>query len=538
MSLQNQRSLSRGQVLPLMRRIDGAPDPLALFEASFEAGQLSLLLESASPDAARADQSIFVARSAVIAECRGREVELRAITANGDNALLFLEEHLKAHALGPIQDRRLKLSFPVLQSEAEAVDGQDEDRRLREPSPLDALRAMATGFTLLQDPGERGYLCAGVMAWDLLDSFETLPEAQSDPLNYPNYRFVLPELLVIIDHRRKQTRLLGHVFGGHPAKVDEAHARLHAALKAMVQAIEETPTLSKPRPLPDALWQQYEASLSDEAYADLVGRLKEHVRAGDVFQVVPSRSFVGPCPNPLGAYQRLREINPSPYMFYMSDGEQTLFGASPETSVQVDRVGNELRVRIKPIAGTRPRGWVNGRLQHDLDNRYEAELRFDEKEQAEHVMLVDLARNDVARVAKPESRRVERFMAVERYSHVMHTVSSVVGELLPGLDALHAVQASLTMGTLTGAPKLRAAELIRETEADKRGAYGGSIGYLAFDGSLDSAIVIRSAFVTHGEASLRAGAGVVYDSDPQLEAKETVQKASAVAFAIKEGGGA
>jgi anthranilate synthase component 1 len=218
-------------------------------------------------------------------------------------------------------------------------------------------------------------------------------------------------------------------------------------------------------------------------------------------------------------------------MFYVKRQEDVLFGSSPETCLKVS--GQPRRVEITPLAGTRPRGFdASGFIDPDLDSRLEAELKLDQKELAEHMMLVDLARNDVARVSRPGTRRVDRLLTVDRFSHVMHLVSYVSGELRGDLDALHAYAASMNMGTLVGAPKVRAAELLRELEPTKRGPYGGAVGYLSCDGAMDTAITIRSALVRDNVAYVRAGAGVVYDSDPQLEADETRRKAQAVLKAL------
>lgn len=268
--------------------------------------------------------------------------------------------------------------------------------------------------------------------------------------------------------------------------------------------------------------------LDDAAFAALVTELKAHIVAGDVFQIVASRTFSAPCPDPRAAYARLGRSNPSPYQFFWTDDNGVVFGASPEASVRVTRQEDaQLRLELHPIAGTRRRGACT-----DEDDRIEAELRLSEKEVAEHMMLVDLARNDISRVAIPGTRRVTRLLATERYSHVMHLVSEVAGTLRPGLDALHAYAACANMGTLVGAPKVRAAELLREHERDKRGIYGGAIGWLSHDGTLDSAIVIRSAYVKDGVAHVRAGAGVVDGSDPVAEADETSRKARAVLSAL------
>lgn len=281
----------------------------------------------------------------------------------------------------------------------------------------------------------------------------------------------------------------------------------------------------------EALPSQLNVDKSDKTYCADVEKLKGNIRKGDIFQVVPSRCFSLPCPQPLVAYRELKRTNPSPYMFYMNDQDFTLFGASPESAVKFEHKSRQ--VEMYPIAGTRRRGLnADGSINLDLDGRLELELRQDTKETAEHMMLVDLARNDIARISEPGSRYVKDLLKVDRYSHVMHLVSRVVGTLRHDLDALHAYQACMNMGTLTGAPKIRASELIREVEQKRRGSYGGAVGYLNSDGDMDTCIVIRSAFVKNGIAYVQAGAGVVFDSKPQAEADETRGKAAAVLNAI------
>ena len=220
--------------------------------------------------------------------------------------------------------------------------------------------------------------------------------------------------------------------------------------------------------------------------------MKGHIAEGEVYQIVPSRTFRAPCPDPLRTYAALRALDPSPYHFFVAAPDHVVFGASPETSVRVyAEKGVGHKVEVKPIAGTRPRGATG-----DEDDRLEAEMRLDAKEAAEHMMLVDLARNDVARVSIAGTRRVEKLLGVERYARVMHLVSSVTGALKPGMDALDALQACLNVGTLTGAPKIRATQLLRETEVTKRGPYGGAIGWINGEGMMDTAVVIRTAVVT------------------------------------------
>jgi anthranilate synthase component 1 len=265
----------------------------------------------------------------------------------------------------------------------------------------------------------------------------------------------------------------------------------------------------------------------------MVNAAKQHIIDGDIFQVVLSRTITEPCPDePLDVYKRLRQLNPSPYMFYLNTPNTILMGSSPELNLRVS--GIDVRnVEIRPIAGTKPRGRVGGEIDADTDFRYEAELKLDRKELAEHIMLVDLARNDIARVAQPGSRVVTELLTAEKYESVQHLVSNVKGRLANGLDALSAYLATMNMGTLTGAPKIEAMKLIRLLEKTKRGYYGGAVMYLTVDGQFDSCITIRSLQVRDRTAYIRVGAGIVHDSVPKTEFEETEHKAGSCLRAIR-----
>ena len=266
----------------------------------------------------------------------------------------------------------------------------------------------------------------------------------------------------------------------------------------------------------------------------MVRSAKKHIVDGDIFQVVLSRTKVEPCPDEaLDVYKRLRELNPSPYMFYISTPNTTLLGSSPELNLRVS--GTEQRnVEIRPIAGTKPRGKIKGKLDADIDFRYEAELKIDRKELAEHMMLVDLARNDIARVAEPGTRVVTELLTAEKYESVQHLVSNVKGTLAKNLDALSAYLATMNMGTLTGAPKIEAMKIIRQLEKTKRGYYGGAVMYLTVDGQFDSCITIRSLQIKDHKAFIRVGAGIVHDSVPKTEFEETEHKAGSCMRALTQ----
>jgi anthranilate synthase component 1 len=337
------------------------------------------------------------------------------------------------------------------------------------------------------------------------------------------------EQLLHLDHRKRSGRLTGSYF--YSADDTGNREQLEQEFSALADKCCNMNLVDLPPAAPAA--DAITVNKSNEEFAAIVRRLKQNILEGDVFQIVPSRCFSVNCPNPLRAYRRLRQLNPSPYMFYLCDPEFTLFGASPEMAVRFSAA--ERTVELCPIAGTRRRGKnADGTINADLDSRIELELRTDAKEMAEHLMLVDLARNDLARICVAGSRHVGQLLKVDRYSHVMHLVSRVVGQLRPELDALHAWQACMNMGTLTGAPKVRAMQLIREMEGVRRDSYGGAIGYLLGNGDMETCIVIRSAMVVDGKARVQAGAGVVYDSVPELEAEETSNKAAAVLAAIEQ----
>jgi anthranilate synthase component 1 len=530
-------TLSAGTVLPLVREVTGSPDPLALYAALSDGGRRpgTFLLESAETGAGAGERSLLGLSSALRVTCVGRMVEITACSANGRSLLPWLAERFAPLAVSTSEEA-IRVSFPP-----PPPGCHEEAARGRLVSPLDALRAVVFGPELLAQPTDACYLAAGIFSYDLVDLFEELPGGRPEPSPTPYFEFVVPDRLIIIDHLRNRTLLVANAFGG-----EDGSANYHDAVGAIGALLQVVSSGSGNRtagvtavrgaadsgsPTPAA-----RADLSDAEYRRLVVQLKRHIVAGDVFQIVASRTFELPCPDPLAAYAQLRAANPSPYLFYVAGESSTVFGASPETALKVH--GDPKRVTIRPIAGTTGRGRsADGQLDQDLDARREAALRLDEKETAEHMMLVDLARNDVARVSRPGTRQVTRLLSVDRYAHVMHLVSEVEGVLAEGHDALHAYAAALNMGTLVGAPKIRAAQLLREVERTRRGVYGGAVGYLTHDGSLDTAIVIRAAVVRQGIAAVRAGAGIVFDSDPAAEALETRRKAEAVLRAIAAAGG-
>lgn len=516
-----QLSEQPGKVETLIVSSQYQANPLNLYQQLCHNKANSLLLESAEIDSKDDLKSLLLVDAALKLTCNGHTVTVQTLTDNGKALLPLLVSQSHASQVQQTSDDALTLTFA-------AADRQlDEDNRLKAKSVFDSLRTLVNQVQPLRQHPHAVFL-GGAFAYDLLAGFEALPDVPNGANSCPDFVFYLAETLILIDHQTQTTDIIGSVFSGN--NVAQNYFAVSQRLEQLNQQLIQGGSYHQ-QAVPRVSREQLSVDKSDEIYQQDVRALKEHILAGDIFQVVPSRTFSLPCPDPHLAYAKLKQQNPSPYMFFLQDEAFCIFGASPESALKYCSQSNQ--VEVYPIAGTRPRGFnPNGSINMDLDSRIELNLREDEKEKAEHLMLVDLARNDIARVSVPGTRYVKDLLKVDRYSQVMHLVSRVVGQLRPDLDALHAYQACMNMGTLVGAPKVSAAKLIREVEKQRRGSYGGAVGYLNSQGDMDTCIVIRSAFVKQGTAYVQAGAGVVYDSDPVSEANETRSKAQAVLRAI------
>lgn len=514
----------------------------------------TVLLESADIASKQHLTTIAVLAASAQITCTGDTVTLKALdTTDGPQALKAVAQELSS-AVTRQSDSELVLHLPSV-----AEDSAEEHARLRERSTMEPLRILTD--QVVAHPHLP--LVAGAVAFDYLGTYESLPPVADGANTCPDYLFFNARIILVVDHPTGSCQLVGASLDAAQlsAQMDALEAAINelpaqAASAPAEQAAPATPAQAAPAqqttlapsaqqaaspeaqatPAPSAQQTAEDTitaypTMSDADFCELVAKMQQHIAIGDAYQVVPSRGFVIDCPQPLQTYRYLHDADPSPYMFYIATDDFELFGASPESSLLHSAKTGQ--VAIRPIAGTRPRGFASdGSIDHELDIRLELELRSDAKEVAEHVMLVDLARNDVARISAPGTRKVTQLLRVDRYSRVMHLVSEVTGQLASDLHPLDAFRASMTMGTLTGAPKLRAAELIRQYEGTRRGSYGGAVGYLRGDGELDTCIVIRSAFARGGKAIVQAGAGVVSDSVPQREADETAHKASNVLRAI------
>lgn len=406
----------------------------------------------------------------------------------------------------------------------EIVEG-GEVRRVEVSDPLNYIRDYMARYQPVEVPGIPRFFggAVGYLGYDAVRHFETLPDKNPSNINTYDANFIITDTILIFDSLSQKIKVVSnaHVDGGTSlqAAYDDAIAKIEgliARLKAPLPPKEKKPSNGK---------VEFASNVKPEEFEAAVTRAKEYVRNGDIIQVVLSQRFSGELTvEPFDIYRALRTLNPSPYMFFLRLDETLVVGASPEVMVRKE---GEM-VELRPIAGTRPRGATTA-----ADEELARDLLDDPKERAEHVMLVDLGRNDLGRVCKTGSVKVTELMVVERYSHVMHIVSNVQGELSGGQDAFDVVRATFPAGTLSGAPKVRAMEIIDELEGVRREVYGGAVGYFSFSGNMDMAIAIRTLVIKDGKVHLQAGAGIVADSDPAAEYVETVNKAKAVVKAIE-----
>ena len=454
-----------------------------------DAGRDSFILESVTGGEVRGRYSIIGCKPDLIWECHGQTSRLNR-TARFDR-----------EAFAPCDDAPLTALRALLAESA--IDMPDD------------LPAAAAGLF-------------GYLGYDMIRLVEHLPNVNPDPLGLPDAVLMRPSIIAVLDGVKGEVTVVSPAWVSSGLSARAAYAQAAERVSDALRDLERAPAtaareMGEMRPLPDPV-----SNFAHADYLAAVERSKDYIRAGDIFQVVPSQRWTQDFPEPpFALYRALRRTNPSPFMFFFNFGPFQVVGASPEILVRV--FGGE--VTIRPIAGTRPRG-----ATPEEDRALEADLLSDQKELAEHLMLLDLGRNDVGRVAKIGTVKPTEEFIVEHYSHVMHIVSNVVGELREGEDALSALLAGLPAGTVSGAPKVRAMEIIDELEPEKRGVYGGGVGYFSAGGDMDMCIALRTAVLKDGKLFIQAGGGVVYDSDPEAEFQETVNKSRAIRRAAADAG--
>src|ERR1700681_2436494 len=462
-------------------------------------------------------------------ECLPSPEDARALAK--DHALIPVYREVLADMLTPVRAYTLLCPPGSPGFLLESVEGGERQARYSfigfEPKPLDmapddplaALRAVASEVTAPVKGIPRFHGGAvGYLGYETARHFERLPVAEGAPPPMPESAFLRADDLAVFDHVTRRLKLLT-IFRPDREDYDAAVARIDA----MEERLASDQVAVWPRGADGSPWK---SNVTPGQFHAMVDAAREHILAGDAFQIVVSQRFQKPlAASPFDVYRCLRAINPSPYMFFLAlGGDRHVVGTSPEKLVQVEGK----RVETRPLAGTRRRG-----ADEAEDTSLERELLSDLKERAEHVMLVDLGRNDVGRVARPGTVSVDRLMEVERYSHVMHISSTVTGELSEASSGLDALRAAFPAGTVSGAPKIPRLEVIAELEPDQRGVYAGSLGYVSFGGNLDMAITLRTVVIADGEAYVQAGAGVVADSRPEREFEETLEKAGAMFKAIE-----
>ncbi|MCD4831541.1 MAG: anthranilate synthase component 1 [Anaerohalosphaeraceae bacterium] len=519
-----------GQVLPLVREIPIA-EPVDYFARLSDYGRKvnSCLFESKDHLAGdeggnltfgTAEPSLYLAGT-------GKDFVIKALSETGKRIL----EYFSGNCRGRFAFcEKISYSDEKIVGTIAASDGIiDEQSRLKAVNQVDVIRAVNFAFTLAGKPFRVTCGMLGALSYDFIDQFESLPKSAEALIDTPDYELYFADNMFITDHKEGKSYVVVNAIITDGER-EQVTAEAENCFKRYFEALNAAPPKVR----------RYEGELAlartdtdQNQYEQMVKIAKQHIIDGDVFQVVLSRTIAEPCPDePLDVYKRLRKLNPSPYMFYLNTPSTVLAGASPELNLRVSGT-KEPVVEIRPIAGTKPRGRIDGVMDADTDFRYEAELKLDRKELAEHMMLVDLARNDIARVSAEGSRVVDELLVVEKYESVMHLVSNVRGQLAEGLDALSAYLATMNMGTLSGAPKIEAMKIIRQLEKNKRGYYGGAVMYLTVDGQFDSCITIRSLQIKDHVAYIRAGAGIVYDSVAKTEFEETGHKAGSCLRAVR-----
>ncbi len=463
--------------------------PVSLMLKLADAAKMSFMLESVTGGEVRGRYSVVGMKPDVIWECRGTASRINRQARFDDTAF-------------------------------EPLDGH----------PLDTLRALIAESRIDMPEGIPAIAAGlfGYLGYDMIRLVEHLPNVNPDPIGVADATLIRPTVVAVLDGVKGEVTVCSPAWVGSGLSARAAYAQAAERVMDAVRDLERAP-VGESRSLGDvAHLGEFRSNFAPAAYRAAVEKAKEYIRAGDIFQVVPSQRWTADFAlPPFALYRSLRRTNPSPFLTFFNFGSFQIVGASPEILVRL-RAGE---VTIRPIAGTRPRG-----ATPEEDRAHEADLLADKKELAEHLMLLDLGRNDVGRVAKVGTVRPTEKFIIERYSHVMHIVSNVVGEIAEGHDALSALLAGLPAGTVSGAPKVRAMEIIDELEPEKRGVYGGGVGYFAANGEMDMCIALRTAVVKDQKLYIQAGGGVVYDSDPEAEYQETVNKSKALRKAAEDAG--
>ncbi|MBN2280861.1 MAG: anthranilate synthase component 1 [Candidatus Marinimicrobia bacterium] len=522
----------KGDLVPIIKSQKINIDPVLFFGHLTNFGQDTncILLESANTISKYGEKSIGAINPCLKIKGKGENFVIKALNKTGEYFLAEIVDDLIF--CDDLVITKEKISGTLIPDKSQT----DERERLKARTHFDILRVINNRFIPISNGVNPAGGIFGAISYDIIDQFEDLPPSKTDIIGDHDYEMIYVDNFFIMDHIKNEMKFVANALISNQSRDD-----VYLDCIKKLNRYEECLQLCKNTGFPsyfDETDEEIEwiTDTEKENFLKKVSQLKEHILAGDIFQAVLCRTLIGDTKiPPYKAYKNLRTINPGPYMFYFNTSDGCILGSSPEMFIRVEGKDEKI-LEIRPIAGTKPRGYINGKIDSDLDSKYELELKLDPKEQAEHTMLIDLARNDVARVCQKGSRYVDEPFIIEKYSHVQHLVSNVSGQLKKEYDALHAYVASMNMGTLTGAPKIEAMKLIRLYETGKRGYYGGSVGYFTPDGNFDSCINIRSMRFKNGHIYIKVGAGIVYDSIPEKEWEETINKSRASVLALSRGG--
>jgi len=482
----------KGNLIPVYREIPADVEtPVSSF-LRIDDGKYSYLLESIEGGEKIARYSFLGSDPSVIFRSNGRKIEI-------------------------IEKPKTKYRRPKVK------------RFITKKDPLHEIKHLMQEYTFVPVKGLPRFCggFVGYIGYDFVRFVEELPDRNPDDLKLPGSVFVLTDTILIFDHLDQTIKVVSNAHVEKGKSIERVYSEAVKKIDKLTEKLQSSQRRIRARRAKRPKEKlTIRSNMTQKAFEKIVLKAKEYIRHGDIIQVVLSQRFEAKLNStkPFNIYRALRSINPSPYMFYLNFGELKLIGSSPEIMVRCE----EGTIEVRPIAGTRPRGMTSAQ-----DKRLERELLADPKERAEHIMLVDLGRNDIGRVANFKTVKTPELMAIERYSHVMHIVSDVVGKLGRGKDIYDVVRATFPAGTVTGAPKVRAMEIIDELENIKRGPYAGCVGYFSFSGNTDTCITIRTLVVKDKKAYVQAGAGIVADSEPKKEYKETQNKARAMIKAIE-----
>ena len=518
-----------GDIVPIFKVVSSPLSPLEFFSklSNYGRKKYSFFLESAEAIEKYGERSLGTSSPCLRLSGKKEEFEIQALNATGREFLKALKGELKF--CDQVKYGKESITGKIMQLQRSVP----EQQRLKLKNHMDIIRTVAFKFRLAEEIFTPSSGLFGMFGYDFIDQFEAMPENKEDILQEPDYELYFADNLFLADHRQNITYIVANVLVTTNRR-EELYKNAVKTIKAYEKALSlKSPKAKKFRKKKQAIT----ADVQLKEFENALDGLKKHILQGDVFQIFPSRTIITDYnAEPMDIYKALREMGPASFMFFVNHKSGVLLGASPQPFIRVQGAVDKT-IELHPASFAKPRGLLNNKIDMDLDSRYEVELKTNAKGMVGHTMLLDLARNDVARVSKPGTRTITESFVVEKYSHMQYLVSTVRGILRNDLDALHAYAALMNAGHLTGMPRIEAMNLLRHAEKTKRGFYGGAVCYIAPDGSFDSAATANSIQLKGNRAYIRAAAMLMQDSVPKNEAEETEKQAKLSLAVIRKAGG-